>query len=99
MLAGARNIIAADDRRLIAETKRRDDILDSLNTAVKRYLTSIDPEELSEAEQRRLMQVLAFTMNIEQAGDVVDRNLLPHAAKRLKRGLVFSKSEQAELTG
>ncbi len=98
MLAGARNIIAADDRRLIAETKRRDDILDSLNTAVKRYLTSIDPEDLSEAEQRRLMQVLAFTMNIEQAGDVVDRNLLPHAAKRLKRGLVFSKSEQAELT-
>jgi phosphate:Na+ symporter len=98
MLAGARNIIASDNRRLMAETKRRDDILDSLNTAVKQYLASIDPDDLGEAEQRRLAHVLAFTMNIEQAGDVVDRNLLPHAAKRLKRGLSFSPGEQADLT-
>jgi len=97
MLAGARSIIASDDRRLIAETRQRDDVLDNLTTEIKRYLTAIDPEDLAPADQRRMMQVLTFTMNIEQAGDVVDRNLLPHAAKRLKRGLAFTRQEQGEL--
>ncbi|CAH1664395.1 MAG: Na/Pi cotransporter family protein [Chelatococcus sp.] len=97
MLRGARDALAKDDRKIISETKRLDDILDSLNTAIKTYLTSIDPEELSDADHRRLNEVLAFTMNLEQAGDVIDRNLLPHASKRLKRGLTFSKEGQEEL--
>ena len=32
------------------ETKRLDDVLDKLNTAIKAYLTSLDPEALSEAD-------------------------------------------------
>ena len=98
MLVGARDIIASGEQaagRRNQATRRHPR---PSSTAVKKYLTSIDPDDLGEAEQRRLMQVLAFTMNIEQAGDVVDSNLLPHAAKRLKRGLAFSLSEKVELT-
>jgi phosphate:Na+ symporter len=36
-------------------------------------------------------------MNMEHAGDVLDQNLLPHLAKRLRRGLNFSKDGQMEL--
>ncbi|HEY4253697.1 MAG TPA: Na/Pi cotransporter family protein [Roseomonas sp.] len=97
MLHGAREALAKGDRRQIGETKRLDDVLDSLNTAIKRYLTSIDPDELGEADHRRLHAILAFATNMEQAGDVVDLNLLPHAAKRLKRGLSFSSHGEAEL--
>jgi len=97
MLHGARDALHKGDRKLIAETRRMDDVLDRLNTAIKTYLTSIDPESLSEADHRRLAEILNFAMNMEQAGDVVDRNLLPHAAKRLKRGLMFSKEGEAEL--
>lgn len=97
MLSGARDALAKGDRRLMVETRRRDDILDHLNTAIKAYLTSLDPDELSENDLRRLNEILSFTMNLEQAGDVIDRNLLPHAAKRLKRGLVFPPEAQAEL--
>lgn len=99
MLHGARDALATGDRKLIADTKRLDDVLDRLNTAIKAYLTSIDPDELNEEDHRRLNEILVFAMNMEQAGDVVERNLLPHAAKRLKRGLAFSKDGQAELTG
>jgi phosphate:Na+ symporter len=98
MLQGARDSLAKGDRKLIATTKRHDDILDSLNAAIKSYLTSIDPQELGEKDHRRLNEILMFTMNMEQAGDVVDRNLLPHASKRLKRGLAFSKEGEEELT-
>ncbi|MEO8757271.1 MAG: Na/Pi cotransporter family protein [Devosia sp.] len=97
MLHGARDALAKSDRRLIEETRSRDDVLDALNTAIKRYLTSIDAEALSEDDQRRLNQILSFSMNIEQAGDVIDRNLLPHVSKRLKRGLINGESD-ADLT-
>jgi phosphate:Na+ symporter len=97
MLHGARDALQTGDRRLIAETRRMDDVLDHLNTAIKNYLTSLDPDGLSEADHRRLGEILNFAMNMEQAGDVVDRNLLPHATKRMKRGLVFSKEGEAEL--
>ncbi|MBP0593003.1 Na/Pi cotransporter family protein [Paraburkholderia sp. LEh10] len=97
MLMGARAALVEGDRKLILETRRRDDILDSLNTAIKTYLTSLDPEQLAENDHRRLHEILTFAINIEQAGDVVDLNLLPHATKRMKRGLAFSKEGEAEL--
>lgn len=97
MLVGAREALWRGDRKLIAETRARDDVLDSLNTAIKRYLSEFDPEDLSEDDQRRLQQTLVFAMNMEQAGDVIDRNLLLHASKRLKRGLLPDADDQAEL--
>ncbi|MCS0502681.1 Na/Pi cotransporter family protein [Ancylobacter mangrovi] len=97
MLLGAREGLAKSERRLIAETRRRDDVLDRLNIAIKSYLTSIDPDELSHDDHRRLNEILAFAMNLEQAGDVVDRYLLPHLSKGLKRGLLVPKDGREEL--
>ena len=79
------------DRRQISETKRLDDVLDKLNTAIKSYLTSLDPEAMSDADHRRVTEILAFATNMEQAGDIVDKNLLGLATKKLKRGLAFSE--------
>ncbi len=97
MLTGARDALAKGDRKLIAETRRLDNVLDRLNTAIESYLTSLDPDELNETDHRRLNEIMTFATNIEQAGDVVDRNLLPHAGKRLRRGLAFTKQGQADL--
>ncbi|MET0431232.1 MAG: Na/Pi cotransporter family protein [Hyphomicrobium sp.] len=99
MLQGAKTALVTGDRKLMVETRRQDDVIDRLNMAIKSYLTSIDPDELSEADHRRLNEIITFAMSIEQAGDVIDRTLLPHIAKRLKRGLVFAKDDQAELVG
>jgi phosphate:Na+ symporter len=97
MLQGACDALVQGDRKQISDTKRLDDVLDHLNTAIKTYLTALDPDELSEADHRRLNEIMIFSMNMEQAGDVVEQNLLPHAARRLKRGLSFSKEGEAEL--
>jgi phosphate:Na+ symporter len=97
MLQGLRDVFEKGDRRQISGTKRLDDILDKLNTAIKAYLTSLDPEALSEADHRRVTEILAFATNMEQAGDIVDKNLLGLATKKLKRGLAFSEEGQAEL--
>lgn len=97
MLVGLRDAFAKGDRRQISETKRLDDVLDKLNTAIKVYLTSINPDAFSNADHRRAREVLAFALNMEHAGDIVVRNLLGIATKRIKRGVSFSKAGEAEL--
>lgn len=97
MLTGALDALVQGDRRQIADARRLDDVLDRLNGAIKAYLSSLDHEELSRDDHRRMTEILVFSTNLEQAGDVVDRSLLPHAAKRLKRGLALPKESEDEI--
>ena len=97
MLHAARDAFATNDRKRVTEARRMDDVLDRLNGAIKTYLTGLDPEATSEADQRRIEEILAFTINLEHAGDVVDKNLLDHAAKRLKRNITLSHDQTDEL--
>ncbi len=95
MLSGAADALGSTDRRRIGEVQRLDDVLDRLNTAIKEYLTALDPEALSDADHRRLSQILMFATHLEAAGDVVDRDVMGHAAKRLKRGTPLVEDERA----
>jgi phosphate:Na+ symporter len=97
MIAGLRESLARGDRRQISETKHLDDVVDRLNTSIKTYITSLDADALSETDHRRVREILAFTTNMEHAGDIVERNLLSIAAKKLKRGLSFSREGEAEI--
>jgi phosphate:Na+ symporter len=97
MLRGLGDALGPADRRRIGETRKMDDLLDRLNTAINSYLTTLDPESMSDADHRRLTEILAFATNLEHAGDVIDRNLMAHATKRLKRGLAFSREERDEI--
>jgi phosphate:Na+ symporter len=98
MLHAARDAFATDDRKRVAEARRMDDVLDRLNGAIKTYLTGLEPDATSEADQRRIEEILAFTINLEHAGDVVDKNLLGHPAKRLKRNIALTQKQTEELT-
>jgi phosphate:Na+ symporter len=96
MLARANDTLGATDHRQIGDVRRLDDVLDRLNTAIKTYLTKLDPEALSADDHRRLTQVLVFASNLEAAGDVVDRDVMGLIAKRLKRGRPLNPDECAE---
>jgi len=98
MLVGAKDTFTRRDRRQIGDTKRMDDVLDKLNTAIKAYITTLDSDGMGSDDLRRAREVLTFATNIEQAGDAVDQNLLGIASKLAKRGLTFSDSGKAELT-
>jgi phosphate:Na+ symporter len=87
------------DRKSIAETKRLDDVLDRLNSAIKAYLTSLDHESIDGEDDRRLSEVLAFITNLEHAGDIVERGVAANLAKRAKRNLAFSREGTSEIHG
>jgi phosphate:Na+ symporter len=97
MLLAARDAFATNERKRVAAVRRMDDVLDRLNHAIKTYLIGLDPESTSDADQRRIEQILAFTINLEHGGDAVDKNLLDHAAKLLKRNIILSQEQTEEL--
>jgi phosphate:Na+ symporter len=97
MLEGARDALTHNDRRQISQAKRLDDVLDRLNTAIKTYLTSLDPEAMSDEDHKRAGEILSFATNMEHAGDIVDKGLLAKLAKKQKRGLAFSPEGQTDI--
>ncbi|MBV9203064.1 MAG: Na/Pi cotransporter family protein [Alphaproteobacteria bacterium] len=97
MLRGALDSLNQGDRKRVAETARMDDVLDRLDTAIKEYLTSLDIDTLDDTDHRRLSEILAFTTNLEHAGDIVEKSLMPLAAKRIKRGVSFSETGRREI--
>src|SRR5262249_35248302 len=97
MLQGVKDTFDRQNRRQIGETKRMDDVLDRLNTAIKAYVTALDTDAMGSDDLRRAREILTFATNIEQAGDTVDRNLLGIANKLAKRGVSFSEEGKAEL--
>jgi hypothetical protein len=45
----------------------------------------LDPERLSDEAHWRLEGILAFSLNLESGGDVIERNVLHLAARQMKR--------------
>lgn len=99
MLRATLEVLRTDDRKRVAEIRRMDDVLDGLHDAIKRYLTRIQVEDLDERDARRVAEVLTLAINLEHVGDIIDRNLMDLAAKKIKRSLRFSDEGAAEIEG
>jgi phosphate:Na+ symporter len=97
MLRRTMTALMTDDRRLPADISRMDDALDKLDEAVKLYVTKVTRESLDDPDARRAMEIITFSINLEHVGDIVDKNLMELATKRLKYRLQFSKEGAAEL--
>jgi phosphate:Na+ symporter len=96
-----RDVMAAmmgNDRKLIGDISRMDDIVDRLDEAIKLYITRLTRDSLDEREGRRAMEIVSFTINLEHIGDIVDKNLCELAAKKIKRRYQFSTEGAAEIT-
>jgi phosphate:Na+ symporter len=97
MLRDSLAVLKTDDRKLADEISKRDDVVDKLCEDVKHYLLRISPEAMGERDARRSMEILQFATNLEHAGDIVDKNLMELAVKKIKNRLRFSDEGMAEL--
>jgi phosphate:Na+ symporter len=98
MLQEVMTALITNNRALIAEVSRMDNIVDRLDEAIKLYVTKLTRGSLDEHEGRRAMEIISFAINLEHIGDIIDRNLCEVAAKKIKRKLQFSTEGAAELT-
>jgi phosphate:Na+ symporter len=97
MIAGLRSALVQPDRRKIEAARELDDRLDHINRAIKENLLAIDPTGLDATANDTLARILTFSINLEQAGDLIDRGLLGIARRRIKRGVAFSDAGIADL--
>ena len=95
-----RKVMAAmmtGDRSLVDQVSKTDNIVDSLDEAIKLYVTKLTRGSLDESEGRRAMEIISFAINLEHIGDIIDKNLSELATKKIKRRFQFSPEGAEEL--
>ncbi len=97
MLNGMLAVLRNNDLKLSQELRKLDDDIDDLYTAIKLYLTQISREALDEREGKRWADIIQFTINMEHAGDIIERVLIDVADKKIRHGLHFSDAGMAEI--
>ena len=97
MMVGMLKVIKDNDLRLAEELRKLDDSVDELYSAIKYYLTKISREALAEEESRRWTDIISFTINMEQVGDIVERILIDIEDKKINKGRSFSDAGMAEI--
>jgi phosphate:Na+ symporter len=97
MLRQSMTALLTNDRKLVAEISHMDDAVDSLNEAVKLYVTRMTRDSMDDRDGFRAMEIVSFSINLEHVGDIIDKNLMDLAAKKIRRGITFSKEGEADL--
>ncbi len=97
MLRQAMTALLTNDRKLVADISRMDDSVDSLNEAVKLFVTRMTRDSLDDRDGYRAMEIISFSINLEHVGDIIDKNLMDLASKKIRRGITFSKEGEADL--
>ncbi len=90
MLRQALVVFEKSDAKLVKEVEKADNAVDELHEAIKLYLVKVSKSEMSDEESHRYVEILTFTTNLEHVGDIVDKNLMELAAKKIKNQYAFS---------
>ena len=54
-------------------------------------------DSLDDRDADRAMEIVVFAINLEHIGDIIDKNLMELAAKKIKHRFKFSDEGEAEL--
>ena len=98
MLTAVLDIIKHNDEQLAQRIRKMDDEVDQLYSSIKYYLTKISREALGEEESRRWADIIGFTIDMEQIGDIIERVIIDIEEKKIKKGRQFSEAGMAEIT-
>lgn len=90
MLRDTLTVLERSDIKLVKEIEKADNTVDELYEAIKLYLVKASKAEMTDEESRRYVETLTFTTNLEHIGDIVDKNLMELAAKKIKNRYTFS---------
>jgi phosphate:Na+ symporter len=97
MLRRALLAIQGADIKAVRDVERSDNDVDALHEAIKLYLIRASKADMGQDDSRRYVEILTFTTNLEHIGDIIDKNLMELAAKKIKKRYAFSPEGAAEL--
>jgi phosphate:Na+ symporter len=97
MFRDAAQVFRTGSQELLEDVERRDDQLDYLEREIKLFLTRLDKHTMNQELSQREIALLGFIGNMENIGDIIDKNLMELARKKLYQGRRFSEPGEAEL--
>jgi phosphate:Na+ symporter len=97
MLVESVNAFQTDDPAAITTIKNKDNLIDLLDRQIRLYITRLSSSHLTESQSRRAMAVLEIARDLESIGDIIDRNVMPLAMKRINKGITFSREGMDEI--
>jgi phosphate:Na+ symporter len=86
-----------NDLDLAADIEGRDDKVDILNREIRFYLARLGQEAMTRDQADRQMELISLSNDVENVGDLVNKNVLALARKKVAHGLAFSKEGWAEI--
>ena len=86
-----------DDREMIEAIEEQDDKLDILDREIKLYVARISQESLSQEQARLQLRLVEMTSSLEEIGDIVDKNILELALKKINKARHFSEAGWKEI--
>lgn len=84
MLQQVMRALLANDKQSISLVSQGDDVVDRLEKSVRLYITRLTRENLEESDARRAAEIMSFAINLEHIGDIIEKNLLQIAVKKIK---------------
>lgn len=97
MLEDTINAFRSNDEELVHRIRAKDDVIDRLYNALKYYMARLTQEYMDKDDANRYVQILTFATNLEHAGDVIDKNLMPLALKKIRNQGSFSQQGFKEI--
>jgi phosphate:Na+ symporter len=97
MLRDAHRAFREGDAALCEDVQRHDDRVDLLNNEIKAFITGLAEQALTTEESRREVALLAFANELESIGDIIDKNLVDLAKKKIALQVEFSQEGWGEL--
>ncbi|MBI5628857.1 MAG: Na/Pi cotransporter family protein, partial [Candidatus Rokubacteria bacterium] len=97
MFRDAIAVFRRDNQELLEDVERRDDQVDYLEREIKLFLTRLGHEAMSPDLSHKEVTLLSFIDNLENIGDIIDKNLMELARKKLYHGRRFSEAGEAEI--
>jgi phosphate:Na+ symporter len=90
-------VFRTDSQALIEEVEKRDDQVDFLEREIKLFLARVGREAMGPDLSRKEIGLISFIGNLENIGDIIDKNLMELARKKLYQGRKFSEPGWAEI--
>ncbi len=97
MLETTLRALKTNDEILCQDIFRLDDQVDSLQGAIKLYIARVERTGLDEAGRHQLDAILAYAVNLEHIGDVIERSLSRLTLKKIEKQLRYSPEGMAEI--
>jgi len=90
-------VLDRDDEALMREVIRRDDLIDRLEEDIKQYVVKLGEQALTEEQSGRESALLFTVVNLEEIGDVIEKELMELADKKMRGHYRFSAQGWAEI--